>query len=324
MAVSTVFSQQIINQAWAKAESMLSDMDWRLDHAETALSGSIGVGSATVTPIAGITEPNVSIPLEAEGADLELFKEINAEILDKLVDLNLDYLSTYFPLSATTFGLTEAKLQALLAGGLTIDPAIEAQIFERDRARVLDETARATSAVTDQWAAKRFTIPPGALTYQVAEIQAKSLDMLSASSREQAIKVFEKEVEMIQFAIEAAIKARQLAIGAAGDYIKTMAGSQNTSYNMTQGKSQAQNGLINAVASLYNARTNAADTIFKSTLANAQLQQRGYEVKAEVDKDIMVKRGDVAVAAGDALARASAAMLNNLHTSVGVQGTEKL
>lgn len=324
MAVSEALSQQIINQAWTKAESLLSDMDWRLDHAETALQGSIGVTVADVAPIASITEPSVSIPLEAEGADLTLFRQVNAEIIDKLAAMNLNYLSTYFPLSATTFGLTETKIQALLAGGLTIDPTIEAQIFERERSRVLSEATRATSSVTEQWAAKRFTIPPGALTYQVAEIQAKVLDALSASSREQAIKVFEKEVEMIQFAIEAAIKARQVAIGAAGDYIKTMASSQNTSYQMTQSKSQAQNGLISAVASLTNARTAAADTIFKSNLAKAQLQQRGFEVKAEVDKAIMQKRGDVAVAAGDALARASAAMLNNLHTSVGVQGTEKL
>ena len=57
---------------------------------------------------------------------------------------------------------------------------------------------------------------------------------------------------------------------------------------------------------------------------HAQLQQQAFNLSSELAQKDRAARGQVAVASADQVARVTAAMVNNLHTSVGVQGSEKL
>lgn len=325
MSESATLSQQIVNQAWAKAEALDAELKARLDAAQTAISGGDSMTGATATPILAISEPPVAIPIEAEGPDLTLFNQYNDAIINKLVVLFSDYISTNFPLNHTTLSLAETWVQNQLAnGGAGINATVEAQLWARDRDRILAEGARAEDEAANLWAARGFPIPPGALQHQTLMIQRATQTELSKSSREIAIEAFRAEVEMIKMTVAAAIDLRKTAVAAAGDYIKAMASSQSTAQDLVMGKSQAQNALIQAAASFYNARANAEDTMFKSRLANASFVQEASKVNVSLASDNRQKRGDVAVAAADAVARQAAAMNNNLHTSVGVQGTEKL
>jgi hypothetical protein len=129
---------------------------------------------------------------------------------------------------------------------------------------------------------------------------------------------------MTKIAISSAKEARQLALSSANDYIRTAAASQQQTAQFLTSKAQAQNGLINAVAGMLGARTNAAKAIFESNFANSELAQQAANLSSQLAAQDRHKRGDIAVAAGDAVARVTAAMVNNLHTSVGVQGTEKI
>ena len=325
MSVSADLSQQIINQAWTEAHSLLSDLDNRLDHAETAASGSVSVGTVLTTPIASIAEPLIAIPTEAEGPDLTVFNQYNTQIMGNLVTLFSNFLTTYFPMEAGTLSAAETKLQSLLsAGGSGVNAGVEAQIWQRDRDRILTEMNRAVDEAAAVWAGRRFPLPPGALQHQTLQLQQKAQDELAKSSREIAIKTYEVEIDMLKFAISEAIKLQQVAINAAGDYIKAIASSQQTSYQMAMGKSQAQNGLISAVASFLTARANAKDIVFRSNLAaNAESNKANIE-EARIMGNLIGDKAKVAVAAGEAVGRAAAAMLNNLHTSIGVQGKEDI
>lgn len=325
MSVSVDLSNSILDRAWSKAEAVDGALTTRLNAAQTAVSGGSGMGAASAAPISAIAGPNVNIPLEAEGPDLTIFNTFNNAIFDKLVAAFSGYLSTNFPLDMTTLAAAEGWLQNQIAnGGSGINTAIEAQIWERDRSRILQDAARAYDEVSAIWSSKRFPIPPGALQSQTLQINQKAQDELAKSSREAAIKSFEAELAMIKFAIEEAIKLRQIAVSSAGDYIKAIASSQNTSYQMAMGKSQAQNGLISAAATYWNAKANAEEIMFKSRLANATFSQEAGKINATIDAQDRHKRGDVAVAAADAVARQASALLNNLHTSIGVQGSEKI
>ena len=325
MSVSADLTNTILDRAWSKAEAVDVLLQSRLDAAQTAVSGSTSMGVASATPITSITAPSVNIPLEAEGPDLTVFNTFNNAIFEKLVTAFADYLTDQFPMNATTMSQAESWLQnEILNGGSGINPLIEAQIWERDRSRILKDAIRAADETTAFWATKGFPLPPGALQAQMLQIQQTAQDELAKSSREVAIETFKAELEMIKFALGEAIKLRQIAVTSAGDYIKAIASSQNVSYQMAMGKSQAQNGLINAAAAFWNAKANAEDIMFKSRLANASFSQEAMKVSATISAQDRHKRGDVAVAAADATARQAAAMLNNLHTSVGVQGSEKL
>ncbi|HQW20658.1 MAG TPA: hypothetical protein PLI90_08300 [Rhodocyclaceae bacterium] len=325
MSVSGDLSQQIISQAWTKAESLLGDLDWRLDRAETSVSASVGIGTAATTPLASIAEPNILIPYEASGPDLTIFNQYNTQIMGNLVTLFRDFIAEYFPMDNATLSHAETKIQSLLTtGGTGVNALVEAQIWERDRSRILSDAARAADEAVSMWAGKRFPIPPGALQNQTLQIQQKAQDELAKSSRDVAIKTFEVEVEMIKFAIDEAVKLRQVAVSAAGDYIKSIASSQNTSYQMSMGKSQAQNGLISATASFLNARTGAEDTVFKSKLLANEVYNKANIAQAQISGELVKTRGQITVSAADTVGRAAASMLNNLHTSVGVQGKEDL
>lgn len=325
MSISGDLSQQIINQAWTKAEALNSELGDRLDAAQTAVSGSTTVGAASASPITSIAEPNVTIPLEAEGPDLILFNEYNDDILNKLVTLFSNYISTYMPTNAALWSAAEGWINTqLAAGGSGINAAVEALIFERGRSRILAGAVRATDEVAGIWSAKRFPIPPGALQHQTLQIQQKAQDELGKMSTDAAIESFRAELEMTKIAIASAKEARQLALSSANDYIRTAASSQQQTAQFLTGKAQAQNGLINAVAGMLSARTNAAEAIFKSNFANADLANKAAMMSSQLAAQDRHKRGDIAVAAGDAVARVAAAMANNLHTSVGVQGSEKI
>lgn len=325
MAVSVDLSNQIIERAWSKAEAIDSALTSRLNAAQTAVSGGGGMGAASATPIGAITGPNVNIPLEAEGPDLTLFNTYNDAVFNKLVAAFSGYLSDNFPLDMSTLAAAEGWLQNQVSnGGSGINAAIEAQIWERDRSRILADSVRAYDEVAAIWATRNFPLPPGALQSQTGRINQKAHEELAKSSREAAIAAFNAELDMIKFAVSEAIKLRQIAVSSAGDYIRAIASSQNTSYQMAMGKSQAQNGLISAAATFWNAKANAEDIMFKSRLANASFAQEASKVNTTLDAQDRHKRGDVAVAAADAVARQAAAMLNNLHTSVGVQGSEKI
>lgn len=325
MAISDTMSQQIINQAWSKAEALSELLQARLDAAETAVSGSTSMGTAAADPITSISKPNVLIPEEATGPDIITFLDYNEQIIDKLVVLFANYITTYFPSNAASLSATETWLQnSIDNGGTGINAAVEAQIWERDRSRILDEANRADEEVKALWATRGFPLPPGALTYQTAMIQQKAQDAISAASRDTAIKVFQTEVEGIRFAVESAIKLRQVAVSSAGDYIKAMAGSQQIAQALVTSQSELQARLITAAASFYNADIQAAEAMFRSRATNAGFAQESGKVNATIGAQDRHKRGDVAVAAADAVARQAAAMNNNLHTSVGVQGTERL
>lgn len=319
-------SWQIINQAWTKAESIDAQLQERMDAAQTATSWSGGeLVPQVVDPIASIPAPEVDIPLEAQGPDMTLFNQYNDNIIDKLVDLFSNFIADNYPTSMSMYAEAESWVKNQLQnGGSGINAAIEAQLHERERSRALADAQRAENEITESWAAKRFPMPPGALAYQILQVQQKAQDEIAKSSREVAIKSWEAELDMIKLAVVEAEKMRSAAVGAAGDYIKTMASSQNTSYQLTMGKSQAQNGLIAAAASWYNAETNAKDTIFKSNLAKASLTQDAGKVNATLKVQNKAKVADVAVANAEFVARQAQAMLNNLHTSVGVQGQQRI
>lgn len=325
MSVSADLSNSIINRAWTEAATLLGGLDSRLDTAQSSVSGSVTVGVTTVPSIGAIDEPSVLIPYEAEGPNLTVFNEFNTALKNDLVNLFSDFLTTYFPLDAATLGMAETKLQELLTtGGVAVNTTVEAQIWERDRSRILSDATRAVDEIASTWAAKGFPVPPGALQNQTAQIQQKAQDELAKSSREIAIKTFDAEVEMVKFAIDSAIKLRNVAISAAGDYIKSIASSQKNSIELSMGKSSAQNGLISAVASFMNARANASDTVFKSELANANFTNDAHKASATLGTQLLTKKAEIAVAAADTTGRAAAAMLNNLHTSIGVSGQEQL
>ena len=183
-----------------------------------------GAAAPVVTPAAfsftpSVVEPLVNIPQQAEGASLSRFYEMSTAVINQLADLYSGWLVEYAPDDTPWLVQTQEWLtKALTTGGTGINPSIEAQIWARDRSRILREAERAEEEVISSWAARRYPLPPGAAAWQLANIRKDASDKIANASRDVAIKQAEIEVANAKFAVESAIKLYGVYSGAASDY----------------------------------------------------------------------------------------------------------
>lgn len=170
-------------------------------------------GSATAPKFSGDLTDNPSISF---GSDLAADA---AALTAKLATTFSGFLADYFP---NISGATDAAIawleNAIKNGGTGIKPAIEAQIWERSRARELKEADRLSAEAMNSFAARGFSLPPGALAARLAEVQQGAADKISTHSRDVAIKQAELELENVRFAVDKALGLRTAAISAALDY----------------------------------------------------------------------------------------------------------
>jgi hypothetical protein len=310
----------VLTQSWALAEEKSTALDARIDETIGAIDGYLGdidMVPAEVTTDVAVAEPNVLIPEEAAGIDTTFYDAMVTDAIDKLSNLFNTYIDVYFPVNDTTLSYTETWLQtALTTGGTGIDQTLEEQFYENDRSRILRDTARQVDEATNMFAAKRFPIPPGFLNGTITRIQNASLQELSKSSREVALKQAQIEIENVRFAVEQGIKLRQIATTTAGDYIKALASSITVAQNLAVTQADAQNGLINAAANFYRARIEAKDLLLKRDKTNSDYEQEEERVEYEGDIRMIMGKVEALVAAANAVAHQAAAALNNLHANV--------
>src|SRR6185503_2244927 len=140
-------------------------------------------------------------PQEAENLYNTIASQLNA-----LIGNGLTYfMATFFP---NTSYLDDALAWidgAIKTGGSGIRASVEQQLWERGRARVLADSARAEDEAMATWASRRFPIPPGALTNQVNQIRLDASQKLAETSRDIAVKSFDTEIENLRFAVKTAV-----------------------------------------------------------------------------------------------------------------------
>ncbi|WP_120967059.1 hypothetical protein [Comamonas sp. lk] len=209
-------------------------------------------------------------PVVDEGMDLSLneFRNLFVSERDQLLALvgNAfdDFTTRFLPESGEVEAAMQWLVDAIRANGTGLPIHIEAQIWERDRARVGKETGRQVATAINSWAAKGYSIPPGAMVGQVAAIRRDAHDQLSTSSREIAIKVTEIHVENARFAVEQMLSLRNQALSQATDYMKAMmlspqyAGTWITSMLDNRGK------VAGIKADLYRAQAGVATDVFRT------------------------------------------------------------
>ena len=122
--------------------------------------------------------------------------------------------------SATSYLLTKfaqgdaatAKLiDMIVTGGTTIPAAVENQIWQRDRGRILGETRKQKDDVIASWAGRGFPLPTGGAAMGVMMAESQGQAEIAKSSRERAIRTADIVIENIRLA---AVQALQDASGA--------------------------------------------------------------------------------------------------------------
>ena len=259
-----------------------------------------------IGPAPAVIKPIVNIPVDAERATTETFEVLAQAIIDKLSKLYADWISTYAP-SEAYYTNAGNWLETAILGGTGIAPHVEAQIWDRDRSRVLREADRAEAEALQSWAARGYSLPPGAAVHQVSVIRKEAGDRIAQASRDVAIKQAEIEIENVRFAVKTAIDARTAFLAAAADYIKALSVGQTAALQVIPSITDSQARLISAAADMYR-----ADISFYDSFQREKMQA------AEHVQQFNIKSGDWDIASEETRARFISANSDAVRARVSV------
>ena len=172
-----------------------------------------------------------------------------------MIDRLTEFFTVYYPLNTDGYDEGTAWLvDTITNGGTGINPAVENQIWQRGRDRVIAEGARTDSQTLIQFSQRGYSLPAGVMVKQLQANRFEQLGRLQEQSRDVAIKQAEIEIENLRFAVNLAIDARLRALDAAANYIRALVSAFDSAVHVANLEAQAKAALIAATADLYRAR----------------------------------------------------------------------
>lgn len=319
---AAVTTAQIINAMWENAMARTRDAVALYN----ATAQEIDPGPAMV--VAGLNtaydvpeKPDLVAP-DPEDAEA-LFESERARIMREIEDGFRSFINEFFP--HPDFYEDAAKWcdDAIVQGGSGIRPAVEQALLERDRARIQVERSRAEDQVVNEWAGKRFPLPPGAMMAQLAAVRRDALVNLAASSRDAMIKSWETEIENVKFAVTKMLDQRQVALQAAGDYIKALVMGPDIAMRLATGLAGLRSDFMRATATLYSAEVAALEPGIRLLTTDAELKERAREANLRADSATQDARVRAALGAAQLMATEAAAGINAINAGAKISGSDQ-
>lgn len=320
------------------AESLVSQVfDAQFAIAQSRLDQADALASDAVTASAGMSwlnrielgeELNIPAAPELDGFSSSemnnLYQSTADEIKTMLANGLTSFLTTFFPLGNELASAQAWIAKALSTGGTGLNAAVEDQIWQRDRTRLLADASRAASEAMSTWAARGYALPPGALVGQVARIEQDARDKIAAASRDVAIQQAQMELDNIKFAVEKAIALRVAAIQAAGEYIKTLALGPQLGTQLATSMVDAKAKIAQAMTNFYQAEISALELPVKLAIAEGSINAEVGKANLASFTSTNELRARVATAAMQQVGTQAAAALNALHANAGFSGSEQV
>lgn len=244
------------------------------------------IAAPTLGTYTAPTAPTISLPSfdgVAPTADLDPPQDIAGSLDAAYRDASPMFVSAlqgqmdamlvaYNPQYHAQLARIEAQLQVYLDGGTGLNPAVEAQIYERSRQRQEAEARRAADAAWEETAARGFTVPGGAVFAGIRRSRQAAADNNATASREIVVMQAEMEQKNLQFAVTTSAGLRQAMLGAALsyhgnlvslngqalDYAKSIVGAMVEVYNLNVRAFEARLNAYRAEVAVYDARLKAA------------------------------------------------------------------
>ena len=268
------------------------------------------------------TKPKLpDISKDADKAEA-MFRKYYGEIYNKLVNGFADFIRAYFPDPDYYKAALEWCNRAITVGGSGIRASVEQQLWERDRARTLSEFASASDQAENEWSARGFPMPPGALAGQKAQLRTNAAKELSGKSRDIAIKSFDTEIENVRFAVSALLDWRKNALDAAGKYIAALASAPDTAMKLSTGLANLKSDLARALTALYQAEVAAMEPTVRLAITDAEFMQRANEANLKAMIDTMQAKVQSAMGIMQALSTQAAAGINGVNAGATSSGSD--
>ena len=173
-----------------------------------------------------------------------------------------------------------SRLTTMLAGGTGLPPSIEQAIWDRSRAREDVIAKKATQEAYEEFSARGFSLPPGALAGRVSEVWQKNREATSTVSRDIAVKQAELEIDNLKFAVSTGIQLEGQMMTYAGQFAAR-------ALDAAKATVQIALDIFNAQIALYNARLQAYQTeasVFKDLIQAESIKLDQYRTEIEAQK----------------------------------------
>jgi len=304
--------QQIIDYSQIQATTSAAAARALADDAVTAAAGGI-VGGPNIPDVPSPEIPTLPVPpTPGQGQTFNTwFNDTMNQLIPQFDTRFAGFLTTYFPdVSGCIKDSSDDWIcNTITNGGTGIATAVEAQIWERSRARDLVDGKRVRDQAVDAWARRGFPLPAGAMLGALADVDQGVADKVSTASRDVAIKQADIEIENVRLAVQLAVQLRTSAINAAVAYISAWAGlvgeaGRNATYRMN-----AEQAYYGALGSYYGAIAQVYRLPMEAAIANNRFAIDQYTVDVQALVSERAARINGAVAAARAVGAMAAAAL---------------
>ncbi|MBS0453944.1 MAG: hypothetical protein JSS14_21800 [Proteobacteria bacterium] len=320
-AGAPVMTANIVNAMWKNAQSKSdAGLEWvnnaigLADPAPQLLTPTLD--DSYLPPVAPILpEDN---PMDGEA----IYNAHKDEMITLIENQFAGFISTYFPNPQYFNHAMDWCDRAIQQGGSGLSPAVEQQLWERGRARILADTERTEEEAMASWANKRWPVPPGALTNQINQIRLDAGRKLAEQSRDISIKSFDTEIENVRFAVKEVIDQRKVALDSAGDYIRTIMLGPQTAMQLATGLANIRSELSRNLVALYTAQVTALDPKVRLAITDAQLKIEGEKANLAAKEQSMDAKVKAAIAGAQMVAQQAAAGLNAINAQASVSGQD--
>jgi hypothetical protein len=308
---------QIINAKWDNAQSWLSQAVEQGNAVQAAVGTAPQINAPSLRTSIELAKPPSGLSFDSPDAAMSLFNSKNAE-LSALVDGAFNKMvGIAFPDMTLLADAIRWCKRAINQGGTGINPAVEAALWERSRARILKQAERDMASTQEKYARAGWPLPPGAMLHDVAMIRQDSRDKLAEQSRDIAIKSFEAELENVRFAISTAGDLFTKALQAVGDYVKAVMLGPQTAAQLAASVSGLKNDAARTLVALYQAQSAALDPLVRLEITDAELKERAAEANLRARTETTQARVQAAMASLKMVGDSAAASLNGIGASVG-------
>lgn len=307
----------IIENALATADEAVLDASKAADRAISASNSYIYGGNVgDIRFRMSAIEPAVELV-----ADATLTYESQRNKIITLLSGELaDFFANYYPLVADAFDeATGWLVDTINNGGTGIKPAVEDQIWQRDRSRVVADGLRAEAQTRDEFAARGFSLPSGAMSARLQQMRFEQMLKTQEQSRDVAVKQADIEVENIRFAVDLAVKSRMQAMGIAVDYIRALMSGADVAARVASLNAEARARMISATADMYRARISYDEVALRAPLQNTENKVKMLGIERDSFGQGVTAQVNAAVGAAEAYGRMAAAALSSI-SSVASQG----
>lgn len=311
----------VINAVWknaqSKSEAGAENIDEAIAMADPAPHLTGPTLDKSYVPATSPTLPNDD-PNNAEA----LYNTQRDQMLAMITSNFRSFIDEYFPDPEFYENALDWCGRAISEGGTGINTGVESALWQRGRARILGDSERAAAEAEQNWANRRFPLPPGALVNQLNQINLDAGRKLAEVSRDVAVKSFETEIENVRFAVKEVIDQRKVALDAAGEYIKTLMLGPQTAMQLATGLANIRSELARNLVALYTAQNAALEPRVRLAITDAQLKLEASKANLQAQSSTTELKVRAAIAGAQMVAAMASAAINAIGARASISGSD--